>query len=97
VVGVACLGPGAMQGGYGFPASATALAFCLQVYGQRTVPPARAALLLLLEPVFAAVLAGVTDDPLSAVQYVGGATILGAVVLCELLDQRVEAREAGAR
>ncbi|MDQ2648972.1 MAG: DMT family transporter, partial [Actinomycetota bacterium] len=108
VVGLACLGPGAVQGGYRFPASAvlaavataliaTALAFFLQVYGQRTVPPARAALLLLLEPVFAAVLAGITDDPLSAVQYLGGVTILGAVVLCELLDQRVDAREADLR
>ena len=36
---------------------ATALAFVLQVSGQRTVAPARAALLLLLEPVFAGLLA----------------------------------------
>ena len=33
--------------------------------GQRTVPPARAAVLLLVEPVFAALLAAVTGDPLA--------------------------------
>jgi drug/metabolite transporter (DMT)-like permease len=110
VVAVASLGPGATQGGFGFPAGAlvaavstavvaTALAFFLQVDGQRTVPPVRASLLLLLEPVAAALLAAVTDDPLRAVQYLGAATILVAVVLSELsagwLDRAVEAREAG--
>ena len=46
------------------PSIATALAFVLQVCGQATVPPARAAVLLLVEPVFAALLATVTGDPL---------------------------------
>jgi drug/metabolite transporter (DMT)-like permease len=96
VVGLACLIPGFWLGGYGFPASATvaavatglfatALAFVLQVSGQRTVPPARAALVLLLEPVFAAILAALTGDALTGSQLAGAALILVAVVLSETL------------
>lgn len=117
VVGAACAVPGLWLGGYDFPASATtaavatgifatALAFVLQVTGQRTVPPARAALVLLLEPVFAAALATLTGDPLSGGQLVGAVLILGAVVASETLpevlarrrewlDPAVSAREAG--
>jgi drug/metabolite transporter (DMT)-like permease len=110
VVGLACAGPGLLLGGYGFPLeavvaavatalAATALAFVLQLTGQRTVPPTRAALLLLLEPVFAGVLAGFTDEPLGAVQLAGAGVILLAIVLAELgptwLDRSVRAREAG--
>lgn len=98
-VGLTCLVPGAALGGYRFSGAAlaaaagtavvaTALAFFLQVTGQRTVAPARAALVLLLEPVFAAVLAAVTGDALSATQYLGGAVILGAVLLTELAGAR---------
>jgi drug/metabolite transporter (DMT)-like permease len=112
VVGVGCLVPGAALGGYGFPfvavlaavataLFATAAAFVLQVRGQATVPPARAALLLLLEPVFAALLASITGEALSAVQLGGAGLILIAVVLSETvpdwLDRRVSAREAVPR
>ena len=96
VVGLACAVPGLWLGGYGFPASATiaavatglfatALAFVLQVSGQRTVPPARAALVLLLEPVFAAILAALTGDALTGSQLSGAALILVAVILSETL------------
>ena len=110
VVGALCAGPGLAMGGYRFPAGAlaaaaataivaTALAFVLQVTGQRTVPPARAALLLLIEPVFAAAAAAVRGDALQIGQLAGGALILMAVVLSETLpgwlDQRVNSREAG--
>jgi drug/metabolite transporter (DMT)-like permease len=110
LVGAACAGPGLWFGGYHFTTAAllaaaatavvaTALAFVLQVTGQRTVPPARAALLLLIEPVFAAVAATARGDALRAGQLAGGALILGAVVLSETLpawlDQRVSTREAG--
>jgi drug/metabolite transporter (DMT)-like permease len=113
VVGAGCAIPGLFLGGYGFPAPAlvaaitlalvaTALAFVLQVFGQRSVPPARAAILLLVEPVFAALLATFTGDPLTAVQLAGAALILIAVLFCEVapealqrrLDRRVSAREA---
>ncbi len=109
VVGGACALPGVWLGGYAFPApalgaavatalAATALAFLLQVSGQRTVPPARAALLLLLEPVFAAILATVDGEGLTRSQLSGAALILLAVVaseaLPEWLDRRVNSREA---
>jgi drug/metabolite transporter (DMT)-like permease len=113
VVGLACAGPGAVLGGYRFTTSAlvaaaatavvaTALAFALQVKGQQVVPPARAALLLLLEPVFAGILAGFTDDPLGGLQLVGAAVIVVAIVVSELgpsyrasrLDRAVNARQA---
>jgi drug/metabolite transporter (DMT)-like permease len=110
VVAAVCAVPGAVQGGYRFPAGAvlaavacalvaTALAFFLQVFGQRTVPPVRASLLLLIEPVSAAVLSAATGDALTPVQYLGGGVILLAVLLSEVssgwLDRRVSAREAG--
>jgi drug/metabolite transporter (DMT)-like permease len=110
VVGAGCALPGLFLGGYGFPLAAvaaaaatalvaTALAFVLQVTGQRTVPPTRAALLLLLEPVFAGVLAGIVDEPLGTVQVLGAGVILVAIVLSELgpvwLDRSVRPREAG--
>jgi drug/metabolite transporter (DMT)-like permease len=112
VVGAGCAIPGLFLGGYRFAAPAlvaavatallaTALAFVLQIRGQASVPPARAAVLLLVEPVFAALLATVTGDPLTAVQVGGAGLILVAVVLCEVapewLDRRVSTREAVAR
>jgi drug/metabolite transporter (DMT)-like permease len=107
VVGAACALPGLWLGGYRFPApalAATALAFLLQVTGQRTVPPARAALLLLLEPVFAGIVAAARGERLSAAQLAGAALILLAVAISELLpdllagwlDRRVNSREAAA-
>ncbi|MGH9274722.1 MAG: DMT family transporter [Acidimicrobiales bacterium] len=110
VVGAVCVLPGLWLGGYRFPAPAlaaavatalvaTALAFGLQVFGQRTVPPARAALLLLIEPVFAGIVASIRGEPLNATQLAGAALILTAVLLSEtlpeLLDRRVNSREAG--
>jgi len=110
VVGGACAIPGIWLGGYAFPAPAlaaavatalfaTALAFVLQVAGQRTVVPARAALLLLLEPVFAGFVASVRGEALTSSQLAGALLILVAVVLSETLpewlDRRVSAREAG--
>jgi drug/metabolite transporter (DMT)-like permease len=109
-VGAACAVPGLWLGGYAFPAAAwgaaaatalvaTALAFGLQVFGQRTVPPARAALLLLIEPVFAGLVASIRGDAFSASQLAGAGLILTAVVLAETLpewlDRRVNSREAG--
>ncbi|MGQ0433252.1 MAG: DMT family transporter [Microthrixaceae bacterium] len=110
LVGGACALPGFWLGGYGFPAPAmaaavatallaTALAFVLQVFGQRTVPPARAALLLLIEPVFAGLLASTRGEELTGTQLGGAALILLAVVVSETLpewlDRRVSTREAG--
>jgi drug/metabolite transporter (DMT)-like permease len=115
VVGAACAVPGLWLGGYGFPAPAlaaavgtavfaTAVAFLLQVTGQRTVPPARAALLLLLEPVFAGIVAAARGEGLTPAQLAGAGLILLAVAISELLpdvlagwlDRRVNSREAAA-
>ncbi len=104
VVGGACAIPGLWLGGYAFPVPAlaaavatalvaTALAFVLQVTGQRTVPPARAALLLLLEPVFAAIVATLGGDPLRASQLGGAALILVAVTVSEALPSVLERRD----
>ncbi len=110
VVAVVCSIPGIWLGGYAFPASAlaaaaatailaTAVAFVLQVTGQRTVPPSRAALLLLLEPVFAGILAALRGDGLTQTQLGGATLILLAVLATETLPQRldraVNTREAG--
>jgi drug/metabolite transporter (DMT)-like permease len=111
VVAAGCALPGLWLGGYRMPAPAlaaaaatavfaTALAFALQVAGQRIVPPSRAALVLLLEPVFAGLLAALTGDGLSPIALIGAGMILVAVaaseILPEWLDRRVSAREAGA-
>lgn len=102
VVGAALLLPGFAAGGYGdmrgaplaaavaTALMATAIAFLLQVTGQQTVPPARAAILLLIEPVFAAIVAGARGEGLNATQLLGAALILVAVVLSEVLPAVLE-------
>ena len=71
---------------------ATALAFAAMVWAQRVVSPSRAALILLLEPVFAAALSGLTGDPLTPSALVGGALILVAVAIAEVLPPYLTAR-----
>ncbi len=108
-VGLGCLGPGAVLGGFGFAAAtwsavvftgvgATALALLCMVWAQRTVPPTRAALLLLLEPVFAAVLGYMVGERLGGRGFVGAALILVAVLAVEfspmLRDKPPVARHA---
>ena len=71
---------------------ATALAFLAMVWAQRSVGPSRAALLLLLEPVFAALLSWLDGDDLTLVSAVGGALILLSVVVAEVVPQRLTLR-----
>lgn len=61
----------------------SALAFTLQVYGQRHAPATRSALLLSLEPVFATVTAYATGNGLGALGVLGAAVILAAIVVEE--------------
>jgi drug/metabolite transporter (DMT)-like permease len=61
----------------------SALAFTLQVYGQRHAPATRSALLLSLEPVFATVTAYATGNGLGALGVLGAAGILAAIVVEE--------------
>jgi drug/metabolite transporter (DMT)-like permease len=75
---------------------ATALAFFAMVWAQRVVSPSRAALILLLEPVFAALLAWATGDSLTAGTVAGGVLILVAVVVAEVLPPYLGARRGTA-
>jgi drug/metabolite transporter (DMT)-like permease len=65
--------------------AATAAAFFLMVWAQRSVSPSRAALILLLEPVFAALLSWLSGDALTLASAAGGLLILVAVGVAELV------------
>lgn len=93
-VGAACLLPGAFLGGYAFPArvwvaviytgvTVSALAFALQVWGQRVVGPTRTSLLLMLEPVAAAALGYALGDGLAPAAAGGAVLILAGVAVAE--------------
>ncbi|MGH9153291.1 MAG: DMT family transporter, partial [Acidimicrobiales bacterium] len=108
VVGAVCLVPGAFLGGYGFPArvwaaalftgaAVSALAFALQVWGQRRVGPTRTSLLLMLEPVVAAALGHATGERLGARGVAGGLVILAGIVVAEVpVARRRRARSPAA-
>jgi len=95
VVALALAVPGALAGGgYDFPASAwiaalytgvvvNAVAFGLQVWGQRRVSPSRTALVLMLEPVFAAVLGYADGERLGAAGAIGAGLILAGILVSE--------------
>lgn len=100
-VGLACLVPGVFLGGYGFGGDVwlaalfcglgpTAAAFFCMVWAQQVVTPTRAALLLLLEPVFAAVLGYLAGERLGTRGLAGAALILAAVVVAEVLPVAAE-------
>jgi drug/metabolite transporter (DMT)-like permease len=94
-VAVVLLGPALLQGSFAFPASAWAaaaytgvvvsvVAFGLQVWGQARVGPSRAALVLMLEPVVAAVIGRIDGEHLGAAGAVGAGLILAGILVCEL-------------
>ncbi|HEX4906430.1 MAG TPA: DMT family transporter [Acidimicrobiales bacterium] len=104
LVALALFVPGLLAGGYAFPASAwwaavytgvvvNALAFGLQLYGQRRVSASRTALVLMLEPVFAAILGYVDGERIGAAGALGAGLILGGILVSEWgqasLDQTV--------
>jgi drug/metabolite transporter (DMT)-like permease len=95
VVSGTLLVPGAVVGGYDLSARTlaaaaytgvvvSAVAFGLQVWGQRRVSATRTALVLLLEPVFAAVLGLVAGERLGALGALGAGVILLAILLSEV-------------
>jgi len=67
---------------------ASAVAFLVQTYVQKRLPAARTAMILIMEPVFAAVfghlLAKTPDERLGAVEVVGAVIMVAAMVLAEL-------------
>jgi len=62
----------------------SSVALSLQLYGQRHIAPSRVALILLLEPVFAAVAGYVNGERLGAVELMGAAVILFGIGVAEL-------------
>ena len=62
----------------------SAVALSLQLWGQQRIPPTRAALILLLEPVFAGLVSFFDGERLGAVELLGAAVILAAIALAEL-------------
>lgn len=95
VVGLGCAVPGFAMGGYGFSASvwvgavytaiaASAVAFGLMTWAQRRVSPSRTGLLLMLEPVFAALLAIRAGEHFGGRAAAGAALILAGVAVSEV-------------
>lgn len=95
VVATLCVPATAAQGTGSFTALAvfaavftgvacSSVALSLQLYGQRRIAPSRAALILLCEPVFAAVAGYIDGDRLDALQLVGAAVILAGIAVAEL-------------
>lgn len=99
-VGVACFVPGLFgNGGYRFDGEvwlavvfcavgATAIAFWCMSWAQKVVPEAQAALILLLEPVFAGFLGEASGEHLGVDGLVGAVLILAGVVVAELWGRR---------
>lgn len=106
VVGVGLAVPGWFFGGYDFTtgallaavytgAMASALAFGLQLYGQRHLDATRVSLLLLLEPVFAAALGHATGERLGAWGAVGAGLIFAAILLTEVWEPLTKRSRVG--
>ncbi len=99
-VGVACFVPGLLSdGGFGFDGGvwlaavfcgvgATAIAFWCMSWAQKVVPEAQAALILLLEPVFAGILGEASGENLGVDGLVGAVLILAGVIVAELWGRR---------
>jgi len=104
VVGLGCAVPGAFIGGYRLPAAtvaaalytalvASALAFGLQIWGQQLVGPTRTSLLLMIEPVTAAVIGRLAaHERLGAGGVAGAAMILAGIALSEAPILTAESR-----
>jgi drug/metabolite transporter (DMT)-like permease len=94
VVGGVCLLPGLWLGGYAWPLSAwlaaaytglmaSAIALALQMWGQRQVGPTRTSLLLMIEPVSAAVIGVAIGEHLGWAGAAGAGLILAGIAAAE--------------
>ena len=72
---------------------ASAVAFAVQTWAQRSIPPARTALILVNEPAFGGLFGWLAGEALGLRGLAGAAMILGGMVLSEVAGARVEARE----
>ena len=66
----------------------SAVAFTIQLWGQRFVEPSRAAVILLFEPVVAGVVGYWVGERLGIAGYIGAAVILGGMVVAESASWR---------
>jgi drug/metabolite transporter (DMT)-like permease len=67
---------------------ASAAAFFIQSYAQRATSPARTALILTMEPVFAGIFGYLlADDPFTALKLAGGTLIVTAIVMVDLVPR----------
>lgn len=107
VVALVLVVPGALAGGYDLSGRTlvaalytgvvvSAVAFGLQVWGQRQVSATRTALVLLLEPVFAAALGYLAGERLGWLGALGAGVILAAILVSEVGGPWL-ARRAGAQ
>lgn len=94
MVALLCIPPAAVQGTGDLTTLAlfaavftgiacSSIALSLQLFGQRRIAPSRAALILLSEPVFAAIAGYATGERLGAVELAGAVAILGGIALTE--------------
>ncbi len=108
MVALLCLPPAGVQGSGDLTALAlfavaftgvacSSVALSLQLYGQRRIAPSRAALLLLSEPVFAAIAGYVTGERLLGIELVGAAVILLGIAITEFGPGRSAADADDAR
>jgi drug/metabolite transporter (DMT)-like permease len=74
----------------------SAFAFSIQVWAQRTVEPARASIINLLEPVVAGFVGYAVGERLGWGGYLGAAIILAGILVAEVGARRREARDADA-
>ena len=78
----------------------SAVAFTLQLWGQRRIEPARAAVILLFEPVVAGFVGYLVGERLGLKGYVGAAVILAGILVAEapswVLTARSSTGETGA-
>jgi drug/metabolite transporter (DMT)-like permease len=68
----------------------SSVALSLQLYGQRHIAPSRAALILLSEPVFAAIAGYANGERLGTIELLGAVVILGGIALAEFGPGRSE-------
>ena len=72
---------------------ASALAFAIQTYAQRYIPPARTALILITEPAFGGLFGWLAGEALGVRGLAGAALILAGMIVSELVGARAPAGE----
>jgi len=72
---------------------ASAVAFAVQTYAQRYIPPARTALILISEPAFGGIFGWLAGEVLGVRGLAGAALILGGMAVAELVGASAAAEE----